>query len=111
MHLSTVERIALLVSDHLGVEPDEIVPEAYLMEDLGADSVDLLNLMVALEKTFGIEVPDDDVEFMRTIADVQRYVEVHSATGASGRIRGEKMDPRSLEIEDALGRRIRNSRV
>ena len=56
-----------------------MTPEANLLDDLGADSLDVVELMMTLEETFGIEVPDGDVEGMRTVADLERYVETATA--------------------------------
>ena len=63
-----------LVASQLGVEIDEVVPEARILDDLGADSLDVVELMMALEESFDITVPDEDVEALATIADVEAYV-------------------------------------
>jgi len=68
------KRIQELVSDHLGVEPGDVSPEAHILDDLGADSLDVVELVMALEEGFDLEIPDEDVEGLRTIADVQKYV-------------------------------------
>jgi acyl carrier protein len=69
-----VARIRALVAGQLGVEADEVVPEASILDDLGADSLDVVELVMALEEEFDIEVPDQDVEAIRTVADVESYV-------------------------------------
>ena len=56
-----------------------IIPEANILDDLGADSLDVVELMMTLEEAFDIEVPDDELEAMRTIGDVQRYVSHHAS--------------------------------
>ena len=67
-------RICALVADQLGVDIAEITPEASILDDLGADSLDVVELVMSLEDTFDIEVPDEEVESMRTIGDIQQYV-------------------------------------
>ena len=69
-----VERIRTLVASQLGVDAAEVTEDASILEDLGADSLDVVELVLALEETFDIEVPDEDVETMRTVGDVERYV-------------------------------------
>ena len=68
------QKVNSIIGERLGVENSSLVPEANLLDDLGADSLDVVELVMALEEEFNIEVPDDDVEGMRTIADVQNYV-------------------------------------
>ena len=70
-------RIRTLVADHLGVDIEEVTPDASILDDLGADSLDVVELVMSLEDTFDIEVEDDDVEGMRTIGDIQQYVIGH----------------------------------
>ncbi len=71
------DRIQSIVANQLGVEPAEVTKDASILDDLGADSLDVVELVMTLEEAFNIEVPDDAVEEMRTIADVQRFVESH----------------------------------
>jgi len=73
------DRIRSLVADQLGVDVAEVAPTATILEDLGADSLDVVELVMSLEDTFDIEVPDEEVEAMRTVADIQRYVIEHVA--------------------------------
>ena len=68
-------RIRSIVAEQLGVDLSEVTPEASILDDLGADSLDVVELVMTLEDEFDIEVPDEDVEGMRTIGDVERYVE------------------------------------
>ncbi len=70
-------RIQAIVADQLGVEKVEVTKDASILDDLGADSLDVVELVMTLEEAFDIEVPDEAVEDMRTIGDVQRYVEAH----------------------------------
>ena len=73
------ERIREIVSQQLGVDAAELLPEASILDDLGADSLDVVELVMALEEAFDIEVPDADVEAMRTLGDVERYVAERTA--------------------------------
>jgi len=72
------ERLYALVANQLGLEREELVPEAHILDDLGADSLDVVELMLALEESFNIVVPDEDVERLQTIGDVQQYLELRS---------------------------------
>jgi len=73
---STVrDRIHQIVFRHLGVDQSELLPEADLQQDLGADSLDVVELVMAFEETFDLHVPDEDVERMRTLGDIERYLE------------------------------------
>ncbi len=71
---SLEQKIRALVAEQLGVELAEIKPDANILDDLGADSLDVVEMVMALEEHFDIEVPDEDVEELRTVADVERYV-------------------------------------
>jgi acyl carrier protein len=68
-------RIRGIIADQLGIDRAEVRPEASILDDLGADSLDVVELVMALEEAFDIEVPDDHVESMLTIGDVERYVQ------------------------------------
>jgi len=68
------KRVRDLMASQLGVEEGELVPQASILDDLGADSLDVVELVMALEEAFDIEVPDDDVETIRTVGDVESYV-------------------------------------
>ncbi len=72
------ERVNTLITDQLGVDRKSLTPEANLLDDLGADSLDVVELVMALEEEFGIEVPDDDVENIRTIGDIVQYIEARA---------------------------------
>ena len=68
------ERVRGLMAEQLGVDPGEMKPDANILEDLGADSLDVVELVMAIEETFDIEVPDEDAEAMRTVGDVESYI-------------------------------------
>ena len=72
-------QIRAVVANQLGVESTDLVPEASILDDLGADSLDVVELVMAIEEEFDIEVPDEDVEAMRTIGDMERYVTEHAS--------------------------------
>jgi len=72
-------RVRSLVADQLGVDVSEVVPGAGILDDLGADSLDVVELVMSLEDAFDIEVPDEEVEGLRTIGDIQQYVRTHVA--------------------------------
>ncbi len=68
------EKVNSIIVERLGVENSSLVPEANLLDDLGADSPDVVELVMALEEEVNIEVPDEDVEGIRTIGDIVQYV-------------------------------------
>ena len=76
------ERIYAIVGEQLGVEKEALVPEANLLDDLGADSLDVVELVMAIEEEFGIEVPDSDAENIRTLGDIMTYIEARVETAA-----------------------------
>ena len=76
------QKIHSIVAEQLGVDACELVPEASLLDDLGADSLDVVELVMAIEEAFGIEVPDEDAENIRTIADICEYVEARAENAA-----------------------------
>jgi acyl carrier protein len=72
---SVMERVKKVVIEQLNVEEDQIRPEASFQQDLGADSLDTVELVMALEEEFGCEIPDEDAEKITTIQDAVNYVE------------------------------------
>ena len=72
---STEEKIKKIIVEQLGVNEDQVTPEAKFIEDLGADSLDTVELVMAFEEEFGIEVPDEEAEKLTSVADVISYVE------------------------------------
>ena len=71
------DRVRDLIVDQLGVSPDEVKREASFIDDLGADSLDTVELIMAFEEEFGIEIPDEDAEKMSTVGDAIEYLEKH----------------------------------
>ncbi len=74
MNQDLLARLREIVANQLGVDHGEVVPEARILDDLGADSLDVVELVMALEETFDIVVPDADAEALQTVADVERYI-------------------------------------
>lgn len=70
-----VGRVKAIIAEQLGVKPEEVTPEASFVEDLGADSLDTVELVMALEEEFGIEIPDEDAEKMTTVGEAVKYIE------------------------------------
>ena len=69
------QRIKEIIVEQLGVKPEQVVPEAKFIEDLGADSLDTVELVMALEEEFGVEVPDEQAEKLQSVGDVMKYIE------------------------------------
>ena len=75
--MSTLDKVNEVIIDKLGVEEDKIVPDASFVDDLGADSLDTVELIMQLEEEFGIEIPDEDAEKMTTVKSVVDYIEAN----------------------------------
>ncbi len=75
--MGTVEQVIGVVADRLGKPVDEVKPESNFVEDLDADSLDLVELIMALEDEYDVTIPDEDAQNIRTIADAVAYVETH----------------------------------
>ena len=75
----TPDRVKKIVVEHLGVEPDKVTEEASFIDDLGADSLDIVELVMAFEEEFGVEIPDDAAEKISTVKDAIDYIEAHKA--------------------------------
>jgi acyl carrier protein len=76
----TAERVKKIVVDHLNVDADKVVDAASFIEDLGADSLDTVELVMAFEEEFGIEIPDDAAESIVTVGDAVKYIDKAEAT-------------------------------
>tara|TARA_Y100000590_G_C14842461_1_gene684454 strand:- start:216 stop:449 length:234 start_codon:yes stop_codon:yes gene_type:complete len=69
------EQVKKIVIDHLGIEESKVTPESKFIDDLGADSLDTVELVMAFEEKFGIEIPDDAAETIQTVKDAISYIE------------------------------------
>jgi len=76
--VSIEEKTRKIVAEKLSVEPDEVVPEASFVDDLGADSLDLVELIMAMEETFDIEISDEEAEKLQTVQDAINYIKKYS---------------------------------
>jgi len=72
---SIEERVKEIIVNQLDVNPDQVTPDAKFIEDLGADSLDTVELVMELEDKFGNEIPDDEAEKLQTVGDVIKYIE------------------------------------
>ena len=73
--MDTLEKVKKIIVEQLGVDADEVTPEASFVDDLGADSLDTVELVMAFEEEFGIDVPDEEAEKLTSVGAVITYVE------------------------------------
>jgi acyl carrier protein len=76
--MSIEARVRSIIADQLGITEDEIKAESKFIEDLGADSLDIVELIMAMEEEFQTEIPDEEAEKIRTVGDAIEYVKAHS---------------------------------
>lgn len=76
--MSIADRVKKIIAEQLGVEEGEITPESSFTDDLGADSLDIVELVMAFEEDFGIEIPDEDAEKISRVKDAVSYIEEHA---------------------------------
>ncbi|PYK26141.1 MAG: acyl carrier protein [Verrucomicrobia bacterium] len=76
---SIKEKVKDIIVEQLGVNPEQVTDEASFIEDLGADSLDIVELVMAFEEEFGVEVPDEDAEKLQKVGDVIKYIEEKSS--------------------------------
>ncbi|KRQ86950.1 Acyl carrier protein [Caloramator mitchellensis] len=72
------EKVKERISDILGVDTDDITMDSHFIDDLGADSLDIVELIMALEEDFDLEIPDEDAEKIQTVGDVVEYIKEHT---------------------------------
>src|SRR5205807_4924611 len=72
---SIEEKAKDIIVEQLGVNPEQVTPQASFIEDLGADSLDIVELVMAFEEEFSVEVPDEDAEKLQTVGDVIKYIQ------------------------------------
>ena len=78
--LDIAERARTIVVQQLVVDPDDVVDDASFIDDLGADSLDMVELAIKFEREFGFEISDDDTECIRTVGDAVKFLEKHAVT-------------------------------
>ncbi|MBE3577366.1 MAG: acyl carrier protein [Limnochordales bacterium] len=71
-------RVKKIVAEQLQVEPERVTPEASFVDDLGADSLDIVELVMAFEEEFGMEISDEEAEKIQTVGDVIQYIKAHT---------------------------------
>ncbi|HUB67681.1 MAG TPA: acyl carrier protein [Candidatus Methylacidiphilales bacterium] len=72
---SIEDKVKDIIVEQLGVNPEQVTPQAKFIEDLGADSLDTVELVMAFEEEFNVEVPDEEAEKLQTVGDVVKYIE------------------------------------
>lgn len=100
--MSVAEQVRALIAKQLEVEEGKVVPEASLVDDLGADSLDAVELVMAIEEEFGLEIPDEEAEQLQRVGEVIQYVErrVPSQIPATGRVSGVGTHSQAEESSD-----------
>lgn len=73
--MSVFDKVKAIIVEQLGVEEDEVKMEASFVDDLGADSLDIVELVMALEEEFDLEIPDEDAEKIRTVGEAVKYIQ------------------------------------
>jgi acyl carrier protein len=79
--MAVAERVKSIIVEQLGVDEDEVTLEASFTDDLGADSLDIVELVMAFEEEFGVEIPDEDAEKISNVREAVSYIESHTAGG------------------------------
>jgi len=79
--MAVADKVKNIIADQLGVYLKEVIDDASFTDDLGADSLDIVELVMAFEEEFGIEIPDDDAEKISKVKDATAYIEAHGGSG------------------------------
>jgi acyl carrier protein len=74
-HDEVVDKVKEVIIEQLNVEEDDVTEDATFVDDLGADSLDIVELVMALEETFGVSIPDEDAEHIKTVGDAVTYIQ------------------------------------
>ena len=77
--MDVFEKVKKIRCDQLDLEEEQVTEEAEVIEDLGADSLDIVDLVMTLEEEFDTEIPDEDIENLKTVGDIVKYIEDHAA--------------------------------
>ena len=75
--MDTFEKIRALLAEQLDIDPEKITPDSDIVNDFGADSLDVIDMITTLSDEFGVEIPDEEIENFHTVGDVVAYVEEH----------------------------------
>ena len=78
--MSTEERVKKIIVDQLGVKAEEVTPESSFVDDLGADSLDTVELVMAFEEEFDLEIPDEEAEKIANVGDAIKYIDEHQSS-------------------------------
>ena len=76
--MAVSDKVKSIIVEQLGVDEEEVTPDASFVDDLGADSLDTVELVMAFEEEFGMEIPDEDAEKLQTVGDAIKYITEHS---------------------------------
>lgn len=77
--MDTLEKVKKIIVEQLGVDVDEVTPEASFVDDLGADSLDTVELVMGFEEEFDLEIPDEEAEKIAKVQDAVTYIDAHSS--------------------------------
>lgn len=75
--MDVLEKISRILCDQLDLDEEQVTEESEIIDDLGADSLDIVDLIMTLEEEFDTEIPDEDIEGLKTVGDIVKYVEEH----------------------------------
>ncbi len=91
--MTTADQVRSLIAEHLGIDAETLTDDARFRNDLGADSLDAFELLLAFEETFGIEIPDDETDPMQRVSDAVTYIETRVASRRTGQPVERTTDP------------------
>ncbi len=95
--MSIQPKVKKIIEEQLGVDSERIKPEASFIEDLGADSLDIVELVMAMEEEFDLEIPDEDAENLKTVQDVSDYINTHAPTDTESLDEDDEEDDEDLD--------------
>ncbi len=95
--MTTADQVRSLISEHLGIDAETLTDDALFRNDLGADSLDAFELLLAFEETFGIEIPDDEADAMQRVSDAVTYIETRVASRRPRQPVGRTTDSSTLD--------------